>query len=49
MKNPITGVGFLYSHQSLPTATFIAADAVNWLIAHMEGISNIEKAVQVFF
>lgn len=48
MKHPVTGVGFIAAHENLPPLTFISADAVNWLMIHMEGISNIEKAIQVF-
>lgn len=34
-------------HQNLPAYTFVAAEAVTWLITHMEGSLNVEKAVQV--
>uniref|UniRef100_A0A1Y1KCF9 DEP domain-containing protein n=3 Tax=Photinus pyralis TaxID=7054 RepID=A0A1Y1KCF9_PHOPY len=47
MKNPVTGVGFLSSQQNLPNCTFIAADAVNWLVAHMEGVCSNDKAVPI--
>lgn len=47
MRNPISGLSFLITHQSLPSYTFIAADAVNWLIGHLEGVNNAEKAVYV--
>lgn len=49
MRNPYTGVGFLTTHQSFTNLTFVSADAVNWLIKHVEGISNIETAVRVSF
>lgn len=47
MKHPATGLGFIAPHENLPPLTFISADAVNWLMIHMEGISNIERATQV--
>lgn len=47
MKNSLTGVGFIAAHENLPPLTFISADAVNWLMIHMEGITNIERATQV--
>lgn len=47
MKHPVTGVGFIAAHENLPQLTFISADAVNWLMIHMEGVSNIERATQV--
>lgn len=47
MKNPITGVGFLTPHQSLPSYTFTSADAVNWLINHVEHVTNVDEAMQI--
>lgn len=47
MKSSVVGLIFLYSQQSLPSCTFVAADAVNWLISHVDGISNNDKAIQV--
>lgn len=47
MKNPITGVGFLTQHQSLPSYTFISADAVSWLINHLENVADIDQAMEV--
>lgn len=48
LKHPVTGLGFIAAHENLPPLTFISADAVNWLMIHMEGISNIERATQVY-
>lgn len=47
MRNPITGVGFLTQHQSLPSHTFVSADAVTWLMNHLEDINDLEQAMQV--
>ena len=49
MKHPANGLTFvtITTHQSLPQHTFIAADAVNWLMAHMEGITSQNQAIQV--
>ncbi|KAF5306981.1 hypothetical protein FQR65_LT07204 [Abscondita terminalis] len=48
MKHPVTGVSFVTSQQNLPSYTFVSSDAVNWLVAHMEGVSNNSKALQIF-
>ncbi|XP_023248149.1 GATOR complex protein DEPDC5 [Copidosoma floridanum] len=45
MKHPQTGVGFLTQHPSLPSQTFVSADAVQWLNNHMEGGISVDKAV----
>ncbi|KAJ8973342.1 hypothetical protein NQ317_004654 [Molorchus minor] len=47
MKHPTNGLSFINLQQNFPNLTFITADAVNWLITHMEGISTIEKGIQV--
>ncbi|XP_017781938.1 PREDICTED: DEP domain-containing protein 5 isoform X2 [Nicrophorus vespilloides] len=47
MKHPVSGVGFLTTHQSLPSATFVSADAANWLLTNMEGVDVLEQAVQI--
>lgn len=49
MRNPYTGVGFLTTHQSFATLTFVSADAVTWLMEHIEGVNNVDLAVQVRF
>lgn len=49
MKHPITGIGFLTMQQNLPSQTFVSADAVTWLINHMEGVIAIERGIQVRF
>lgn len=49
MRHPYTGIGFLTIHQSFSNLTFVSADAVNWLIERMEGVTNVDTAVQVFF
>ncbi|CAH0554753.1 unnamed protein product [Brassicogethes aeneus] len=47
MRNPLSGLTFIGSQQNLPHSTFATADAVNWLISNMEGVSSIERAIQV--
>jgi hypothetical protein len=47
MGNTVSGVGFLTHHPSLPSYTFVSADAVNWLICHVEGVLHEEKAVTI--
>ncbi|XP_077296964.1 GATOR complex protein Iml1 isoform X2 [Arctopsyche grandis] len=44
MKNPVTGVGFMMQTVSLPSNTFVSIDGIQWLIYHVDGITNIEKA-----
>nr|CAD7589464.1 unnamed protein product [Timema genevievae] len=47
MRHPQTGVVFLMHHASLPSFTFISADAVQWVISHMEGVVCEEQAVTI--
>ncbi|XP_069703010.1 GATOR complex protein Iml1 isoform X2 [Periplaneta americana] len=47
MRNTSTGVGFLTHHASLPSYTFVSADAVMWLINHVEGVVSEDKAVEI--
>nr|CAD7428626.1 unnamed protein product [Timema monikensis] len=47
MRHPQTGVVFLMHHASLPSFTFISADAVQWIIGHMEGVVCEEQAVTI--
>ncbi|XP_017880904.1 GATOR complex protein DEPDC5 isoform X5 [Ceratina calcarata] len=47
MKHPQNGVGFLTQHPSLPSQTFVSADAVQWLNNHIEGGVSVEKAINV--
>ncbi|XP_049824160.1 GATOR complex protein Iml1 isoform X3 [Aethina tumida] len=46
MKHPVTGLS-VYSQQNLPPLTFTTADAVNWLISNMEGVTNNDKGMQI--
>ncbi|KAL1494319.1 hypothetical protein ABEB36_009934 [Hypothenemus hampei] len=46
-KHPTQGFSFINTSQNLPNYTFVAADAVNWLLSHMEGVTSTEKAVQI--
>ncbi|XP_063239930.1 GATOR complex protein Iml1 isoform X2 [Bacillus rossius redtenbacheri] len=47
MRQPATGVGFVSLHPSLPSCTFVSADAVQWLVASVEGVSREEPAVAI--
>ncbi|XP_066249180.1 GATOR complex protein Iml1 isoform X1 [Euwallacea similis] len=47
IKHPLRGFSFINLSQNLPAYTFVSADAVSWLMTHMEGITTIEKGVQV--
>ncbi|XP_048522891.1 GATOR complex protein Iml1 [Dendroctonus ponderosae] len=47
MKHQSQGLPFFNLSQNLPTHTFVTADAVNWLTAHMEGVTTIDRAVQI--
>lgn len=45
MRHPTTGVGFLSHHSS--SMTFVSADAVQWLIKHVEAVSNQQTAEDI--
>ncbi|CAG9857512.1 unnamed protein product [Phyllotreta striolata] len=47
MKHPINGLLFVNMPQNLPNFTFVAADAVNWLMEHMEGVRTVDKSIQI--
>lgn len=47
LRHPVTGVGFLTTHPSLPSFTFVSADAVHWLINHLDGVNNTDQAVNL--
>lgn len=47
LRNPINGLSFINQQSNLPNLSFVTADAVSWLMAHMEGMSTVEKSVQV--
>lgn len=47
MKHPQNGVGFLTQHPSLPSQTFVSADAVQWLNNHIEGGVTVESAINI--
>lgn len=48
MKNPLNGITFIAAQQNLPISTFIASDAINWLLLRMEGTTT-DRALQVCF
>lgn len=47
MKHSQNGVGFLTQHPSLPSQTFVSADAVQWLNNHIEGGVTVENATNI--
>ncbi|XP_033333665.2 GATOR complex protein Iml1 isoform X8 [Megalopta genalis] len=47
MKHLQSGVGFLTQHPSLPSQTFVSADAVQWLNNHIEGGVTVEGAINI--
>lgn len=47
MKHPQNGVGFLTQHPSLPSQTFVSADAVQWLNNHIEAGVTVESAINI--
>ncbi|XP_059473113.1 GATOR complex protein Iml1 isoform X3 [Neocloeon triangulifer] len=47
MKNPNSGLIFLFLNQSLPPMTFSSADAVHWLITHVDGLTTKDAAADV--
>ncbi|XP_014474175.1 PREDICTED: DEP domain-containing protein 5 isoform X4 [Dinoponera quadriceps] len=47
MKHQQTGVGFLTQHPSLPSQTFVSADAIQWLNNHIEGGMGIEQGINI--
>ncbi|XP_072750951.1 GATOR complex protein Iml1 isoform X6 [Anoplolepis gracilipes] len=47
MKHPQNGVGFLTQHPSLPSQTFVSADAIQWLNNHMEGGVGVEQGINI--
>ncbi|KAK1120943.1 hypothetical protein K0M31_010727 [Melipona bicolor] len=47
IKHPQNGVGFLTQHPSLPSQTFVSADAVQWLNNHIEGGVTVENAINI--
>lgn len=46
MKNPLNGITFIAAQHNSPTYTFIASDAINWLLLRMEGTTT-DRAIQV--
>nr|XP_023026685.1 GATOR complex protein DEPDC5-like [Leptinotarsa decemlineata] len=46
MKHPTNGLLFINLQPNLPNTTFVTADAVNWLMTHVEGVTTLEKGIQ---
>lgn len=47
MRSAQTGLGFLTQHPSLPSQTFVSADAVQWLNTHTEGGLTAKKSLKI--
>ncbi|XP_065337206.1 GATOR complex protein Iml1 isoform X2 [Cloeon dipterum] len=47
MKNPNGGLTFLFLNQTSPPMTFSSADAVHWLLTHVEGLNSKDAAADV--
>ncbi|XP_044593243.1 GATOR complex protein Iml1 isoform X6 [Cotesia glomerata] len=47
LKNPQNGISFLTPHPSLPSQTFVSADAVQWLNNHIDGGVNVQQAIKI--
>lgn len=47
LKNVQSGISFLTPHPSLPSQTFVSADAAQWLNNHIEGGVNIQQAIKI--
>lgn len=47
LKHQMHGLSFVNMPQNLPNYTFVTADAVNFIMTNMEGISSVESAIQI--
>ena len=45
MQNPTTGLAFLARNSPLPSTTFVSAEAVMWLMEHVEGVCNEKRGI----
>ncbi|KAK0165545.1 hypothetical protein PV328_004052 [Microctonus aethiopoides] len=46
MKHLQNGVGFLAPHLSLPSQTFVSADAIQWMNVHIENVT-VKKSIKM--
>ncbi|CAG9760851.1 unnamed protein product [Ceutorhynchus assimilis] len=47
LKHPSQGLSFFNMPHNLPSHTFVAAEAVSWLINNMDGVTTIQRAMQI--
>ena len=47
MQNPTTGLAFLARNSPLPSTTFVAAEAVLWLLDRVEGVTTEARATSM--
>ena len=45
MCNSITGLSFVSKSPPLPSSTFVSAEAVMWLMEHVEGVTTEKRAI----
>jgi len=45
MRNPSTGLAFVSKTSPLPSTTFVSAEAVMWLMEHVEGVCNEKRGI----
>lgn len=47
LKHPQNGIGFFTHNSSLPSQTFVSADAVQWLNTYMDEGVDVERAISI--
>eukprot|EP00092_Neocalanus_flemingeri_P072503 GFUD01089255.1.p1 GENE.GFUD01089255.1~~GFUD01089255.1.p1 ORF type:complete len:533 (-),score=132.20 GFUD01089255.1:9-1607(-) len=47
MRNPNTGLSFVGKNTPLPQSTFVSAEAVMWLMEHVEGVTSEKRAISI--
>ena len=47
MRNPNTGLSCISKTSPLPQSTFVSAEAVMWLMEHVEGVSTERRAIAI--
>ena len=47
MKNPNTGLSFICRTAPLPATTFVSAEAILWLMEHVESVASERRAIAI--
>ncbi|KAK6638354.1 hypothetical protein RUM44_008783 [Polyplax serrata] len=47
MTHPMSGHSLFVHHPSLPSMTFTSADAIQWLVQHVEGVNDGDAAINI--